>query len=635
MNRKKTLSILIVSIMILSTSVLFFPSIIANQVCTVDGYVYIDDVIMEPDQIILSFPEQDIKADLWDDGFYIVDFAEEVGETGIFLVDVYGETYTADVTITVIHQIHAYEIDLHVDTIENNPPNEPDNPDPKDNEQNVDLNPDLNVDVSDPDGDPMDVSFYNASDDSLIDTDHDVDSGDTATVQWTGLDYNTEYEWYAIADDSEDETQSDTWSFKTKKEDNNPPNKPDNPTPSDGAEDVDINPDLSVDVSDPDGDPMDVSFYNASDDSLIDTDNDVNSGDTATVQWTGLSYNTEYSWYAIADDGEFENNSNTWSFTTEEHINHPPNKPDNPTPTDGAEDVDINPYLSVDVSDPDGDTMDVSFYNASDDSLIDTDNNVPNGGTATVQWTELSYNTEYSWYTIADDGEYQNKSDTWSFTTTTMSENRPPAKLANPSPEDGAENVDINPDLSVDVTDPDGDNMDVRFYNASDDSLINTDNDVNSGDTATVQWTGLSYNTEYSWYAVADDGEYTTQSDTWSFTTEDEVNTHPTVNIIKPAKGVYFKNKKIFPILFPRLFRFTLIIGDITVEAEAEDPDGDIEKVEFYINGKLKGRDVKSPYSFEWYRDRRRLCHFFVIKVVAYDNDGATDVDRMIVRKIL
>ena len=79
MNRKKTLSILIVSIMILSTSVLFFPSIIANQVCTVDGYVYIDDVIMEPDQIILSFPEQDIKADLWDDGFYIVDFAEEVG----------------------------------------------------------------------------------------------------------------------------------------------------------------------------------------------------------------------------------------------------------------------------------------------------------------------------------------------------------------------------------------------------------------------------------------------------------------------------------------------------------------------------------------------------------------------------
>jgi len=72
----------------------------------------------------------------------------------------------------------------------------------------------------------------------------------------------------------------------------------------------------------------------------------------------------------------------------------------------------------------------------------------------------------------------------------------------------------------VNVSDQDGDPMTVRFYNASDDSLIGTDLDVINGSSAYIIWSGLSDGTIYSWYAVADDGMNITQSITWTFETE-------------------------------------------------------------------------------------------------------------------
>ena len=51
--------------------------------------------------------------------------------------------------------------------------------------------------------------------------------------------------------------------------------------------------------------------------------------------------------------------------------------------------------------------------------------------------------------------------------------------------------------------------------------------DVASGATASYQWDGLDFSTEYEWYAVADDGAASTPSSTWTFTTSDPVD--PTV----------------------------------------------------------------------------------------------------------
>ncbi len=93
------------------------------------------------------------------------------------------------------------------------------------------------------------------------------------------------------------------------------PLPPTNPIPNDGASGVATDVELSVYVEHDDGDPMDVSFYDGSG-GLIGTDNNVASGTRASVTWSGLDYDTTYSWYAVANDGSLTATSATWSFTT-------------------------------------------------------------------------------------------------------------------------------------------------------------------------------------------------------------------------------------------------------------------------------------------------------------------------------
>jgi len=103
------------------------------------------------------------------------------------------------------------------------------------------------------------------------------------------------------------------------------------------------------------------------------------------------------------------------------------------------------------------------------------------------------------------------------------------------------------------------------------------------------------------------------------------------IKITKPEKGLYLFNKKVLP----RFFRPSKIIGSINITAKAIDKDNDIEKVEFYINGKYVGVDYSDPYKVVWKRDRLRLFHLFVIKVVSYEYSGDVSVEHMVVRRIL
>ncbi|MBN2187559.1 MAG: hypothetical protein JW732_08980 [Dehalococcoidia bacterium] len=100
---------------------------------------------------------------------------------------------------------------------------------------------------------------------------------------------------------------------------NQAPNTPTNPSPGDSATAF-IPVTLSVLVSDPDGDAMDITFHDASDGSVIDTATGVASGDRAAVTWSGLAANTTYSWYATACDGEplCTTSDTWWNFTTGE-----------------------------------------------------------------------------------------------------------------------------------------------------------------------------------------------------------------------------------------------------------------------------------------------------------------------------
>jgi len=100
------------------------------------------------------------------------------------------------------------------------------------------------------------------------------------------------------------------------------------------------------------------------------------------------------------------------------------------------------------------------------------------------------------------------------------SENNPPNKPSDPNPINEAENVSLDPTISVYVTDPDGDNMTVIFYQDSADTGITPEdeeigriNDVPSGTRADMVWEGLDYNSTYNWYAIANDSEYENRSD--------------------------------------------------------------------------------------------------------------------------
>ncbi|UCF13723.1 MAG: PKD domain-containing protein [Thermoplasmatales archaeon] len=499
-----------------------------------------------------------------------------------------GGTWTADnpgttnflYDIFLTDSTHGWAGGIHGDIVStiqtsNTPPDQPFDPIPSDGETNVNLDPTLSVKVTDPNSDTLTVSFYDASDNSLIGTDNNVVSGDRAYIIWNDLESSTTYNWYVVADDGEDSTQSPTWSFTTTGA-NQPPNEPTNPMPPNGATDVELNPTLCVKLTDPNIDSMTGRFYDASDNSLIGIDYGVPSGDMAYVTWSGLSPETTYSWYSKADDGEYITQSNTWSFTTC-CANQPPNSPIFPIPSDGATGVGLNPPLSVEVNDPDADSMTVRFYDASDNSLIGMDDGVTSGNRAIVIWPNLSPSVTYSWYAVADDGEYTNQSDIWEFTTDSV--NNAPLAPTNPLPSDGATGVGLNPTLSVEVNDPDADSMTVRFYDASDDSLIGMDDDVISGGRAYTPWNGLSPSTSYDWYAVADDGEYTTQSDTWSFTTGAENNAplEPTNPIpLNDATGVDLNS---------------------TLSVEVNDPDADSMTVRFYDarDDSLIGTDFNVP----------------------------------------
>ena len=177
---------------------------------------------------------------------------------------------------------------------------------------------------------------------------------------------------------------------------------PEEHSPADGSTDIalDVPLTLSVTVTDPDGNSMDVSFFNASDDSPIGTDDNVASGGTAQISWEGLSSHTDYTWYAKADDGIVVTQSPTWTFRT---LNNAPEKPVQKSPC--GEDVQFSDEqrmvdLEVEVTDPDGDAMDVSFYDALDDSLIGTVPGVASGQTALMTW-DLYDSTDmpvFSWY---------------------------------------------------------------------------------------------------------------------------------------------------------------------------------------------------------------------------------------------
>ena len=207
--------------------------------------------------------------------------------------------------------------------------------------------------------------------------------GSSEDLSYSGLSVGTHTISFRVKDDDGAWSTPDTESL-TINPVNDPPDVPGNPSPSDGATGVSTSPTLSVDVSDPNGDSMTVTFYDASDDSVIGTDVGVSSGGSASVVWSGLGYSTVYSWYVVADDGKGGStrgpSSGSWSFTTMSAPNDPPNTPDTPMGPTTREVGQLGIYYTS-ATDPNGDRVQYRF-NWDDGSISDWTNLVYSGQAA-------------------------------------------------------------------------------------------------------------------------------------------------------------------------------------------------------------------------------------------------------------
>ena len=90
----------------------------------------------------------------------------------------------------------------------------------------------------------------------------------------------------------------------------------------------------------------------------------------------------------------------------------------------------------------------------------------------------------------------------------------------------------------------------------------------------------------------------------------------PAITITKPKeKHLYIMGNEIrYLSNLPK----TIIVGKIDVETEVNGISGEIEKVEFYIDGQLKNTDYEEPYGWSW--DKRSFFRHELETKVFFDN---------------
>jgi len=179
---------------------------------------------------------------------------------------------------------------------------------------------------------------------------------------------------------------------------NQPPNSPTNPTPSDNATEVSINIELSWDCTDPESDPLlyDVYFGTSSTPPLV------NSGQSETTYDPGsLDFEETYYWQIVAhDDHSNSTTGDIWEFTTVSEGGY-----------GTVTDIDGNVYQTLMIGDQEWmiENLKVTHYNNEDAIPHLTDNGdwtSTNSGAYCVYDNDPSnadtYGNLYNWYAVAD-----------------------------------------------------------------------------------------------------------------------------------------------------------------------------------------------------------------------------------------
>ena len=297
--------------------------------------------------------------------------------------------------------------------------------------------------------------------------------------------------------------------------------------------------------------------------------------------------------------------------------NNPPYAPGNPDPPNRSVGNLVPVTLYVDVYDwPPIYTVNVYFYNAINDSLIGIDYNVPcDWSTASVVWNDITDGEIYYWYAIANDSEFETRSETWVFAT---GSNQPPT-ISNEYPINNSTQINIQPLCNVSVFDIDGDNLTIYFYENSTGSWVLRRTEYNVAANSTVYWSFVQanqYSTIYYWMVNVTDSIYNTNA-IFNFTTKPKPSEPP-----GPPSGGYTPPPNQHPIAIITAPEFAYVNETIIFYAYySYDVDG-------YITGYRWDFEKDGIYDTNWTEDTFVICNYsepgnYTVKLEVQDNFGA------------
>jgi hypothetical protein len=155
--------------------------------------------------------------------------------------------------------------------------------------------------------------------------------------------------------------------------------------------------------------------------------------------------------------------------------------------------------------------------------------------------------------------------------------NLPPSVSITNPPNNATFSAPANITIQVEASDSDGTIARVEIFNGP--NKI----DESTSSPYSFNWAGVSPGTyTLTARAIDDDGASTTSAPV-SITVSGNANVAPTVSLTSPTNNSVFTAP-----------------ASITLQADAEDSDGTITKVEFYNGTNKLGEDTSSPYSFNW-----------------------------------
>jgi chitodextrinase len=251
-----------------------------------------------------------------------------------------------------------------------------------------------------------------------------------------------------------------------------------------------------------------------------------------------LNYSTTYYWRVRHQD-----NNDAWSDWSEETFfatvaNHPPSKPTNNSPSDGATDISLIPLLQSSIfSDREGDDHAASQWQVTITSgdysspVFDSEEDTGNLNSITIPSGTLGYPITYYWRVRHKDS-YGNWSDWSAETSFTTSANQPPSQPANTTPSDEATDISLTPLLqSSAFSDPNaGDTYAASQWQVTTISgdysspVLDSERGTDNFPSITVPSETLSYSTIYYWRVRHQDNNnaWSDWSAETSFTTGEE-----------------------------------------------------------------------------------------------------------------